>query len=768
MVPLFPTITTEDGSSNNQKPISIQRLVPQQTTATHQFKHLPAGRLQSAVARAAADLQLEQTTRSLLQALNLQQTQPTSGSAERRQRRPGPSRAELDQTAHSDSEVSSISHRRDNEACDSVQHIPTATTLLSEQATQTQCSAEAGRPGGGQLPSLHLLRTLRGRLVSALQQVGQLRAQAPWQSRVLDQLDWDRKVARMDEFHAKITREMYILTRQVDLIMDNVCSIPRTRVTSSLKGDVIRKLVRAHRSALRVTQAFAQNYWDGSLDGRQAGRFLQLLSVCRSLTDVCQHLDLESAEIADLPERLAAMVRQHVTTAGDVGSLIREMALGRFGPAAAEAAATVSARSGGRARPTGTARSRGHPAGRQPPHRVKSTIDRLRSGRPGEKLSVRSAPTVRRPAGRPRAARPGSAPHAVNKARAGGERAPLPPLPEEGDASSSDEDPWSRAGPGPADWSAPDRPPDVLTATVEQAVRRALSEVAAAPGLPGETAAQLHRRGDRGGTESGTERLTDRRDAGDREQGAGEAGGRVGPVAGGGDSPDGPPDSQQQAAEGRGPAGNSTSGDRPARRRSSVKQQTKREAERSRRQLRHVLARLEELQRQRAVIRRRWAPLLLARSRSEEDAIYLDMDPDLDSAELDLTAAQVTGGGTGRQGTHPGVELTAAQDTGRQGTRADAATSTSTLAVPPEPGPGAGLGADQRRCVRDVFAAEALDPRLRTDLTEQLRGLLGSCDDSAVSSLPQELVNQLVDEFISEAGVDIFLQQLFNQEFELR
>ncbi|KAF0295724.1 hypothetical protein FJT64_006782 [Amphibalanus amphitrite] len=762
MVPLFPTITTEDGSSNNQKPISIQRLVPQQTTATHQFKHLPAGRLQSAVARAAADLQLEQTTRSLLQALNLQQTQPTRGSAERR-RRPGPSRAEL--------------------------------------ATQTQCSAEAGRPGGGQLPSLHLLRTLRGRLVSALQQVGQLRAQAPWQSRVLDQLDWDRKVARMDEFHAKITREMYILTRQVDLIMDNVCSIPRTRVTSSLKGDVIRKLVRAHRSALRVTQAFAQNYWDGSLDGRQAGRFLQLLSVCRSLTDVCQHLDLESAEIADLPEvgkrhlpqRLAAMVRQHVTTAGDVGSLIREMALGRFGPAAAEAADTVSARSGGRARPTGTARSRGHPAGRQPPHRVKSTIDRLRSGRPGEKLSVRSAPTVRRPAGRPRAARPGSAPHAVNKARAGGERAPLPPLPEEGDASSSDEDPWSRAGPGPAVWSAPDRPPDVLTATVEQAVRRALSGVAAAPGLPGETAAQLHRRGDRGGTENGTERLTDRRDTGDREGRPGEAGGRAGPVAGGGDSPDGPPDSQQageghgppdsqlqsgegrgppdsqqQAGEGRGPAGNSASGDRPARRRSSVKQKTKREAERSRRQLRHVLARLEELQRQRAVIRRRWAPLLLARSRSEEDAIYLDMDPDLDSAELDLTAAQVTGGGTGRQGTHPGVELTAAQDTGRQGTRADAATSTSTLAVPPEPGPGAGLGADQRRCVRDVFAAEALDPRLRTDLTEQLRGLLGSCDDSAVSSLPQEMVNQLVDEFISEAGVDIFLQQLFNQEFELR
>ena len=41
---------------------------------------------------------------------------------------------------------------------------------------------------------------------------------------------------------------------QVDLIMDSVCSIPRTRVTSSLRGDVIRKLVRAHRSAVRVTQ----------------------------------------------------------------------------------------------------------------------------------------------------------------------------------------------------------------------------------------------------------------------------------------------------------------------------------------------------------------------------------------------------------------------------------------------------------------------------------------------------------------------------------
>ena len=50
-------------------------------------------------------------------------------------------------------------------------------------------------------------------------------------------------------------------------------------------------------------QAFVQNYWDGSLDGRQAGRFLQLLSVCRSLTDVCQHLDIGSpADIADLPE----------------------------------------------------------------------------------------------------------------------------------------------------------------------------------------------------------------------------------------------------------------------------------------------------------------------------------------------------------------------------------------------------------------------------------------------------------------------------------
>ena len=35
-------------------------------------------------------------------------------------------------------------------------------------------------------------------------------------------------------------------------------------------------------------------------------------------------------------------------------------------------------------------------------------------------------------------------------------------------------------------------------------------------------------------------------------------------------------------------------------------------------------------------------------------------------------------------------------------------------------------------------------------------------------SLPEETVHQLVDEFISEAGVDIFLHQLFDQEFEMR
>ena len=83
-------------------------------------------------------------------------------------------------------------------------------------ATQTGGSA-AGGGGGGQpqLPSLHLLRTLRSRLAAALQQVGQLRGRGPWQGRVLDQADWRRKLAKMDEFHAKITREVYILTRQV-------------------------------------------------------------------------------------------------------------------------------------------------------------------------------------------------------------------------------------------------------------------------------------------------------------------------------------------------------------------------------------------------------------------------------------------------------------------------------------------------------------------------------------------------------------------------
>ena len=35
--------------------------------------------------------------------------------------------------------------------------------------------------------------------------------------------------------------------------------------------------------------------------------------------------------------------------------------------------------------------------------------------------------------------------------------------------------------------------------------------------------------------------------------------------------------------------------------------------DRTRRQLRHVLTRLEELQRERAAIRRRWTPLILAR-----------------------------------------------------------------------------------------------------------------------------------------------------------
>ena len=53
----------------------------------------------------------------------------------------------------------------------------------------------------------------------------------------------------------------------------------------------------------RHCQAFVQSYWDGSLDGRPAGRFLQLLSVCRSLTDVCQHLDIDTAaDIAQLSE----------------------------------------------------------------------------------------------------------------------------------------------------------------------------------------------------------------------------------------------------------------------------------------------------------------------------------------------------------------------------------------------------------------------------------------------------------------------------------
>ena len=68
---------------------------------------------------------------------------------------------------------------------------------------------------------------------------------------------------------------------------------------------------------------------------------------------------------------------------------------------------------------------------------------------------------------------------------------------------------------------------------------------------------------------------------------------------------------------------------------------------------------------------------------------------------------------------------------------ADAATSTSNLPSVPPPGPlgpGLGLGqsTDQHRSVRDVFAAEALDPRLRSDLTQQLRGLLGNSDDTAI------------------------------------
>ena len=35
MVPLFPTITTEDGVHSNPRPLSIQKLVPNQASATH-------------------------------------------------------------------------------------------------------------------------------------------------------------------------------------------------------------------------------------------------------------------------------------------------------------------------------------------------------------------------------------------------------------------------------------------------------------------------------------------------------------------------------------------------------------------------------------------------------------------------------------------------------------------------------------------------------------------------------------------------------------
>ncbi|XP_037091393.1 uncharacterized protein LOC119111694 [Pollicipes pollicipes] len=459
MMPLFPTMMAyEDDSFSNPKPISIQKLVPKQASVQHQFKHLPALQLRSATERAQADHQLEQTTQSLIQALNLQQGHELTG----RHQHNAHSASHTDpERAQSDSELSSILSKQRNETCDSIQHIPTASTLLSEQGTQTAPS-RASRSAVSQLPSLHLLRTLQARLVEALQQVNELRSQGPWQERVLDQLDWNRKLLRMEEFHTKISREMYMLTRQVDLVMDNVCGIPQSRVTSSVKGDVIRKLVRAHRSALRVTQAFVQNYWDGSLDGQQAARFLELLSVCRNLVDICAHLGIRFSDISDMPERLASLVGQHVTTAGDVGSLIREMALGRFGPAAER-----------RRRQLRPAERVGHSGARPLRHhqKVKSTIERLISSKTGEKSSVRSAPPGRKVSRPSRGRRPDSAPHSTPKAPpapALTSRPPLTPLPEEDDSGSS---------------AAPRDPLDGLAAAVERAVGRALARVATDPAL---------------------------------------------------------------------------------------------------------------------------------------------------------------------------------------------------------------------------------------------------------------------------------------------
>ena len=114
------------------------------------------------------------------------------------------------------------------------------------------------------------------------------------------------------------------------------------------------------------------------------------------------------------------------------------------------------------------------------------------------------------------------------------------------------------------------------------------------------------------------------------------------------------------------------------------------------------------------------------RKQNEEDAVYLDL-----ASDLEESAGLGTSAPAGHQSRGAGLQPVAAP--ALRGRRADAATSTSNLTVPPPPpGPETGLGADQRRSVRDVFATEALDPQLRADLTQQLRGLLGNCDDSAI------------------------------------
>ena len=123
------------------------------------------------------------------------------------------------------------------------------------------------------------------------------------------------------------------------------------------------------------------------------------------------------------------------------------------------------------------------------------------------------------------------------------------------------------------------------------------------------------------------------------------------------------------------------------------------------------------------------------RKRSEDDVMYLGLDGDPEASLGPAAIPASTGPPAGDRSAEPAAPSGPGGTTGAPSAppapHTDAATSTSTLTVPPPV--TLGLDGDQHRSVRDVFVSEALDPRLKSELTEQFRTLLGSSDDSVIN-----------------------------------